>query len=192
MADEENKTLNQEDENLDYSLQMPEENTLDYDCPKELDDCKQENQKLQEQLEEAKDKYLRTHADFDNIKKRLEREKFQAIEYASEKFAKDLLSSIDTLEMALNSFDNKEIDKEQLLHKVKEGIEHTKNNLLKTFEKYGIEVVETESFDPNFHDAVMSENSEHHEDGEIIEVLQKGYKYKERLLRPAMVKICKK
>ena len=56
--------------------------------------------KLELQLKESEDKYLRVHADFENIKKRLEREKYQAIDYASEKFAKDLLAPIDTLEMA--------------------------------------------------------------------------------------------
>ncbi len=137
---------------------------------------------------EAEDKFLRTHADFDNIKKRLEKEKYQAIDYASEKFAKDLLSTIDTLEMALQSA-NTDLPAEDLIEKLKEGIELTIKNVMTTFEKHDISVVETEEFDPQVHNAVMQVDSADHESGQIVQVLQKGYNYKERLLRPAMVSI---
>eukprot|EP01156_Anaeramoeba_ignava_P014089 Anaeramoba_ignava/a608205_68.p2 GENE.a608205_68~~a608205_68.p2 ORF type:complete len:198 (-),score=43.15 a608205_68:259-852(-) len=137
---------------------------------------------------EAEDKFLRTHADFDNIKKRLEKEKYQAIDYASEKFAKDLLSTIDTLEMALQSA-NADLPAEDLIEKLKEGIELTIKNVMTTFEKHDISVVETEEFDPQVHNAVMQVDSPEHEAGQIVQVLQKGYNYKERLLRPAMVSI---
>ena len=149
---------------------------------------------LKQQLQEAQDKYLRVHADFENIKKRLEKEKYQAIDYASEKFAKDLLSPIDTLEMALAAEEaGKELPTEELLKKLKEGVELTIKNFYTAFEKHDITVVETDGeFDPNLHDAVMQVNSDEHEDGQIVQQLQKGYKYKERLLRPAMVSICKK
>jgi molecular chaperone GrpE len=138
--------------------------------------------------QEAEDKYLRTHADFDNIKKRLEKEKYQAIDYASEKFAKDLLSTMDTLEMALQSA-NGEADPSELIEKMKEGIELTLKNMISTFEKHDISVVPTDEFDPQVHNAVMQVESENHESGQIVQVMQKGYMYKERLLRPAMVSI---
>ena len=140
---------------------------------------------------EAEDKYLRTHADFENIKKRLEKEKYQAIDYASEKFAKDLLSTIDTLEMALQSA-SADLAPEELIEKLKEGVELTIKNLKTTFEKHDVCEVEYDEFDPNYHNAVMQNHSEEHDDGQIIQVLQKGYKFKERLLRPAMINICKK
>ena len=138
---------------------------------------------------EAEDKFLRTHADFDNIKKRLEKEKYQAIDYASEKFAKDLLSTMDTLEMALQSA-TAEGSSDELIEKLKEGIELTIKSMLTTFEKHDISVVETDEFDPQVHNAVMQVESESHETGQIVQVMQKGYLYKERLLRPAMVSIC--
>ncbi len=138
--------------------------------------------------QEAEDKYLRTHADFDNIKKRLEKEKYQAIDYASEKFAKDLLSTMDTLEMALQSA-NGEANPSELIEKMKEGIELTLKSMMSTFEKHDISIVETEEFDPQVHNAVMQVDSEDHESGQIVQVMQKGYMYKERLLRPAMVSI---
>ncbi|MDD2697523.1 MAG: nucleotide exchange factor GrpE [Arcobacteraceae bacterium] len=140
---------------------------------------------------ESEDKFLRTHADFENIKKRLEREKYQAIDYASEKFAKDLLSTIDTLEMALQSA-NMDAPAEELLPKLKEGIELTLKNLINSFEKNNISAVESDEFDPEHHNAVMQVNSDDHEHGAIVQVLQKGYKLKDRLLRPAMVSICQK
>ncbi len=142
----------------------------------------------EEKAQEAHDKYLRTHADFENIKKRLEKEKYQAIDYASEKFAKDLLTTMDTLEMALQSA-NSEADPSELIEKMKEGIELTLKNMVTTFEKHDISVVETEEFDPQVHNAVMQVDSDEKESGQIVQVMQKGYMYKERLLRPAMVSI---
>ena len=142
----------------------------------------------EDKAKEAEDKFLRTHADFDNIKKRLEKEKYQAIDYASEKFAKDLLSTMDTLEMALQSATS-EGSSDELIEKLKEGIELTIKSMLTTFEKHDISVVDTDEFDPQVHNAVMQVESENHESGQIVQVMQKGYMYKERLLRPAMVSI---
>lgn len=144
---------------------------------------------LEQQLKDSEDKYLRVHADFENIKKRLEREKYQAIDYASEKFAKDLLAPIDSLEMALQSA-NVDLAAAELLGKLKEGIELTIKNFNTTFEKHNISKIETDGeFDPNVHNAVMQVDSTDHESGQIVNELQKGYMLKDRLLRPAMVSI---
>ncbi len=148
-------------------------------------------QDAENRVKESEDKYLRTHADFENIKKRLEREKYQAIDYASEKFAKDLLATIDTLEMAIVALKS-EAPAEELLPKIKEGVELTLKNLISSFEKNNISAVESNEFDPEHHNAVMQVNSDEHEHGAIVQVLQKGYKLKDRLLRPAMVSICQK
>ncbi|XOB61981.1 nucleotide exchange factor GrpE [Campylobacterota bacterium DY0563] len=149
---------------------------------------------LEVKLKESEDKYFRVHADFENIKKRLEKEKYQAIDYASEKFAKDLLAPIDTLEMALAAEEAASgMAAEELLAKLKEGVELTIKNFNIAFEKHDINLVETDGeFDPNFHNAIMQVESDEHEDGQIVQVMQKGYKFKDRLLRPAMVSICKK
>jgi molecular chaperone GrpE len=146
---------------------------------------------LEAKLKEAEDKYFRVHADFENIKKRLEKEKYQAIDYASEKFAKDLLSPIDTLEMALAAEEAaSNLSAEDLLAKLKEGVELTIKNFYTAFDKHNITVVETDGeFDPNFHNAIMQVDSEDKQTGEIVQVMQKGYMLKERLLRPAMVSI---
>ena len=145
--------------------------------------------RLEQQLKDSEDKYLRVHADFENIKKRLEKEKYQAIDFASEKFAKDLLAPIDSLEMALQSA-NAQLDAGELLNKLKEGIELTIKNFNTTFEKHNISKIETDGeFDPNVHNAVMQVDSENHETGQIVSELQKGYLLKDRLLRPSMVSI---
>ena len=143
--------------------------------------------KLEEDLKQSEEKFLRVHADFENIKKRLEREKYQAIDYASEKFAKDLLTPLDTLEMALASA-NVDLSAEELLPKLKEGIELTIKSFITTFEKHNITKVDTTGeFDPNMHNAVMQVDSQNHESGQIVSELQKGYMLKDRLLRPSMV-----
>ena len=145
--------------------------------------------KLEEDLKQSEEKFLRVHADFENIKKRLEREKYQAIDYASEKFAKDLLTPLDTLEMALASA-NVDLSAEELLPKLKEGIELTIKSFITTFEKHNITKVDTNcEFDPNVHNAVMQVDSPDHETGQIVSELQKGYMLKDRLLRPSMVSV---
>ena len=147
---------------------------------------------LKAKVAELEDKYLRANADFDNMKRRLEKEKMQAISYAHEVFARDLLPVIDALEMAILAGSNQEVESGELLGKVKEGVELTIEQFKKAFEKHGIELVTVDGgFDPNFHEAVMQLESAEKEAGEILQVFQKGYKIKERILRPAMVSIAK-
>ncbi|WDL75114.1 nucleotide exchange factor GrpE [Helicobacter winghamensis] len=150
---------------------------------------------LQTQIAELKEQYVRAYADFENTKKRLERDKDQALEYAYEKIAKDLLPSIDALEIALKSIqDSRTNDATQnaIFSKIEEGIALTLDNLLKSLAKHGIEPIATDgAFDPNFHDAIMQVESAEHNAGDIVAVMQKGYTYKERVLRPSMVSIAK-
>ena len=182
--------------------QENQENIPTQDCDtQESCDSTQENMEskdyadLQAQIAELKEQNMRTYADFENTKKRLIRDKDQALEYAYEKIAKDLLPSLDTLEIALKSIQDSKVkgeNQEEILDKIQEGIALTLDNLLKTLAKHGIEPILTEGgFDPNFHDAIMQVQSEEHESGEIVAEMQKGYKYKERVLRPSMVSIAK-
>ncbi|MFC3847308.1 nucleotide exchange factor GrpE [Helicobacter baculiformis] len=144
----------------------------------------------QAKFKEAQDLYLRTHADFENAKKRLEKDKAMALEYAYEKIAHDLLPVIDALHAALESAQKEEETSKD--RPISKGLELTLQKMHEVLAKHGIECVECVSgFDPNLHNAVIHVVAEHKEEGEIVEVLQKGYKYKERLLRPAMVSIAK-
>jgi len=143
----------------------------------------------QAQLASLQDKYARVHADFDNIKKRLEREKYSALEYANEKFAKDLIPVVDSLSMAISATSS-EADANVLLEKLKEGVELTMKQLLSVLEKHGVTPVdENEPFNPDVHNAVQKVDSDAHESGDIVNTFQKGFRYKERTLRDAMVVI---
>ena len=149
---------------------------------------------LEAALSEAadyKDKYLRAHADFENSKKRLEKDKMNAVSYANESFAKDILAVMDSFENALASMENSE-DSSEVLEKMKEGVTLTHEQLKKVLEKNHIKAVDCEGeFDPEVHQAIMQVESDAHEVGEVVQVMQKGYTIKDRILRPAMVSTCK-
>jgi len=154
-----------------------------------IEEPKSELEIAQSELASFKDKYARVHADFDNIKKRLEREKYSALEYANEKFAKDLIPVVDSLSMAISATAS-EADATVLLEKLKEGVELTMKQLLGVLEKHGVTPVdESEPFNPDIHNAVSKVDSDAHESGEIVNTFQKGFRYKERTLRDAMVVI---
>jgi len=147
---------------------------------------------LKEKVAELEDQYLRVNAEFENMRKRLEKEKMNAVAYANEKFASDMLAIIDALDAASLLKESEDIKPEELFEKVKEGIDLTVEQFKKSFEKHGIELVDVDGeFDPNFHNAVMQVDSEDKESGSILQVFQKGYKIKDRVLRPAMVSIVK-
>ena len=172
----------------DEELQtQPLENEEEQTQEAEQEEPQSETELLQKEVADLKDKYARVHADFENIKKRLEREKYTALEYANEKFAKDMIPVLDALDGAINSI-NSDGDKAELFDKLKEGVELTHKQLLTSLEKHGVtRVSHDEKFDPNIHNAVQSVESEDVESGEIVQTFQTGYKYKDRPLREAMV-----
>ena len=99
-----------------------------------------------------------------------------------------MLAPIDALQMAILSA-NGDVEAEQLVEKLKEGIELTVKAFNKAFEKHNIVEVEYDEFNPNYHNAVMKADSKDVESGQIVMVMQKGYKFKDRLLREAMVSV---
>ncbi len=142
---------------------------------------------------EYKDKYLRAHADFENSKRRLEKDKMNAVSYANESFAKDILAVIDSFENALASIEGaNEENSSEVLEKMKEGVKLTYEQLKKILEKNHIKEVDCSgAFDPEVHQAIMQVESDAHEEGDVVQVMQKGYTIKDRILRPAMVSTCK-
>lgn len=139
---------------------------------------------MQQAYKELEEKYMRAYADFENVKKRLEREKNQALEYAYEKIAKDLLPILDALDNA------KAAAKEHSA--ILEGIALVQDNFLKILSRHGVEAIDTSGeFDPNLHECIMQVAKPEAQDGQIAQVMQQGYKYKERTLRPAMVAVVK-
>lgn len=149
--------------------------------------------KLRVKEAEAKeyyDKMLRLAAELENYKKQVEREKETFSKYALESLVKELLPFIDNLERALEHA-RKEADIKSLV----EGLELTLKGFLKTLEKFGLQQLETtagEPFNPEYHEALMVEESEEHEHGAVIRELQKGYKLHERVVRPALVVVSKR
>ncbi|HED6151346.1 TPA: nucleotide exchange factor GrpE [Campylobacter coli] len=151
------------------------------------DNEKNETNELQKELEKLKDKYMRANAEFENIKKRMEKEKLSAMAYANESFAKDLLDVLDALEAAINVECQDEISL-----KIKEGVQNTLDLFLKKLEKHGVALIKDEKeFDPNLHEAMFHVDSENHQSGEVVQVLQKGYKIADRVIRPTKVSVAK-
>jgi len=170
--------MSQENENLEESQAEEVQAQTEVDESAEVDP-------LEAALAEAadyKDKYLRAHADFENTKKRLEKDKMNAVSYANESFAKDILAVMDSFENALASMESADGDNaSEVLEKMKEGVNLTYDQLKKILEKNHIKEVECEGeFDRDAH-----------ETGDIVQVMQKGYMIKDRVLRPAMVSTCK-
>jgi len=143
----------------------------------------------QKEVDEWRDKYLRAHADFENTKKRLAKDKSAAIAYANESFAKDILAVVDSFEQALASIGSADEDNSsEILEKMKEGVHLTYEQLKKVLEKNSIKEIESDgTYDPNLHQAIMQVESDEHESGQIVQVMQKGYTIKDRVLRPSMV-----
>ena len=143
---------------------------------------------LEEKIKELEEEKIRDKADFENYKKRLEKEKGQAIEFSNEKFAKDLLSPLDNLKIAKQStkLDN---DPKKLIKDLEEGMNLIEKSFNNVFQKNKIEEVSYDEFNPDYHNCVAKVDSKEHKSGEIVEVMQAGYLYNGRLLREAMVSI---
>ena len=182
----ENSTVETE---LENEVETPETEEVTETEEESVDELTQ----LKELVTEWEDKYLRTHADFENSKRLLAKDKAAAVSYANESFANDVLSVVDSFDSALAMIDATEAEEgSEVLEKIKEGVNLTYTQLTKVLEKNGIKAVECEGeFNPDVHQAIMQVDSEEKEAGEIVQVLQKGYTIKERLLRPAMVSTAK-
>ncbi|MDR1246915.1 MAG: nucleotide exchange factor GrpE [Clostridiales Family XIII bacterium] len=139
------------------------------------------------QDEDANAKYVRLAADFQNYKRRVEKEKNDIYAYANEKMAVGLLEVIDNFERALESHDGADGREEGFA----KGMKLIFKQLLDILLKNGVEEIQSlgEDFDPAVHHAVMMEESETYESGKVSAVLGKGYRLKERVIRPAMVKV---
>ena len=142
-------------------------------------------QRVNELQEESR---KRSEAEIENLRKRNKKEKEDWIRYANETLMKDILPAIDNLEMAISHAQN-----EDAFQALKEGVELTLKGLKDTLEKSGLEEVkaEGEPFDPCYHHAVSEMEEQSTEPGIIVQELQKGYTLKQRLIRPAMVVVCK-
>lgn len=190
MADEQKQEQNEE---LEQDLQSQE---VDVEEQKQVEDPLEEAiarvQELEAQLAETakkeQDLLLRTRAEIDNIRRRTEQDIEKAHKFALEKFAKDILNTIDNLERALATPANMEDESIKALFN---GVELTLKELLATVARFGVEPVGVvgEVFNPDLHQAISMQPMEGFETNQITTVLQKGYLLNGRVIRPAMVMV---
>lgn len=137
------------------------------------------------------ERLLRTTADFDNFKKRAAREKSEAVQYANLSLIQKLLPVLDNFEMALAAAQNVNDEK---LASFQSGVVMIQQQLKSALAETGLEEINAagQPFDPNFHEAVSEQESADTPEGHVLQQLRKGYKLKERLLRPATVVVAKK
>lgn len=145
---------------------------------KEIADLKEKNKDLE-------DKYLRSEAEIQNMQNRYTKERAQLIKYESQSLAKDVLPAMDNLERALSVEADDDVSKQ-----LKKGVQMTLDALVKAMKDHGVVEIEADGvkFDPTLHQAVQTVVAENDDQKDhVVQVLQKGYQYKDRTLRPAMV-----
>ncbi|HSO66810.1 MAG TPA: nucleotide exchange factor GrpE [Desulfatirhabdiaceae bacterium] len=165
-----------------------EELSKDDASPKNDDTPETVEDRIQVAEAEARQNYdrlLRVSAEFENYKKRSQRDMEEYRKYANEAILADLLSVMDNLERALDSGKASKTPDNNLI----EGVDLTLNDLVKIFERFSVTPIDAmeKPFDPNFHQAVMKESSADHPENTVIREFQKGYLLRDRLLRPSMV-----
>lgn len=145
---------------------------------------KKEESEAEKQLAEMNAKYMRLMADFQNQKKRFEKEKADIYQFANEDIVKSLLEVVDNFDRALDASQDDG-------SKFREGMEMVFKQLMGALEKAGVSEIKAlgEDFDPNFHNAVMMEETDEYESNKVSGVMQKGYTLNSRVIRPSMVKV---
>jgi len=136
---------------------------------------------------DANEKYLRTYAEFDNFRKRIAKEKEEALRYGNEKFVKELLPVLDGLEQALSHAEAS--DKQAIV----QGVQLVLRQFLKVLESFGVTPVDAVGlpFDPHHHEAMAHHESDEHDPHTVVNEYRRGYKMHDRLIRPSLVTVAK-
>ncbi|MDY5059481.1 nucleotide exchange factor GrpE [Staphylococcus simulans] len=182
VAENEDATVNSNTEEDTQST----ENTENVQNDSEENQEENEIQQLKDELKEQEEKYLRLYAEFENYKRRIQKENQTLKTYQAQGVLTDILPTIDNIERALQIEGDDESFKS-----LQKGVQMVYESLLRALEENGLEKIEAlgQQFDPNFHQAVMQDNDDSYESGEVTQELQTGYKLKDRVLRPSMVKV---
>lgn len=151
-----------------------------------------QNKELEEENKKLKESLMRTLAELDNTRRRASEENEKTAKYAIGKFAEDLIPVMENFYMAFDNINEEEIAKNEDFKNFLDGIKLTQNELKKVFERNGLVRLfpMDEDFNPDLHDAIAQVESDADE-GKVVQVMQAGYKIKERLLRPALVAVSK-
>ena len=149
-----------------------------------------EYQKLAEEAAKYKDQYIRLFAEFENARKRMDREKQEFIKYANEELLTEFLGILDNLERSVEVAKAKHQDYEAFL----KGVEMIMAQICEMLKRNGVKPIEAKGkmFDPHSHEILMQEESEAAEEGTVLEELQKGYTLGDRVIRTSKVKVAKK
>lgn len=169
-------------ENEEKEVTVENENEKATDTNEEKAETSEENP-LEKELKDTKEQLLRVTAEYSNFRKRSEKEKNESFAFATIKAVSEILATVDNLERALA---NEQEDYEGL----KKGVQMTYDGLMASLNKLGVTAYgeQGEQFDPNFHHAVMHIDDDSLDANVITDVFQKGYKYNDKVVRPAMVK----
>ena len=171
---------------------LPDKGGQDTEIPEKTggtEDLMARLQEAEKRAAENYDKYLRAVAELDNYRKRVVREKADAIRYGNETLIRDMLPLIDGMDRAMEHACNSED-----FDAFREGLRMLHGQLLSSLQNHGVERIDAEGkeFDPNVHEAMMQVESADHEDSSVIDEFEKGYLLNGRLLRPAKVSVCKR
>ena len=171
----------QEEKNCECDKKKEKKGFFKKESNKEIEELKKQNSSLKESL-------LRNQAELQNYKKRKDEEVERIFKYKDEDLIKEFLPIIDNFERAIKMDDN---DLSDEVSKFLEGFKIIYTNTLTMLEKFQVKEIDADGleFDPTYHHAVLTEHDENKPEGVILEVLQKGYMYKDRVVRPAMVKV---
>ncbi len=178
---------------MDEEIKLDEMNSETENSPKqeETSDEKNDNNtdelsKLQEKYDTLNNQYLRLAADFDNYRKRQAQERESLLKYGAENALKKMIEVLDNFERGEKALENVED-----CEKCKESFNLVHKQVWDTLSKLGLEIIEAEgqTFDPNFHEAVMQTPTSEHPEHTIINELQKGYKMGDKVLRPSLVNV---
>ena len=147
-----------------------------------------EVEELKKQVDTLKESLLRNQAELQNYKRRKDEEMSKILKYKDEDIIKELLSVLDNFERAIKMDDNDLTDE---VSKFLEGFKLIYSNTVNILSKFEVKEIDAEGveFDPDYHHAVLTDHDENKPAGVVLEVLQKGYMYKDRVIRPAMVKV---
>ena len=159
----------------------------------ETSSLEEELERLRAENAELKDKYLRALADMESLRRRLMKEKEEAVKYAAADFARDMLNVCDNLTRAIESVPAEQKGQHELLDRLLEGVEMTLKDMLATFERHNIRRIPShgEKFDPNVHEAMFEVEAGPEDAGKVVQVIQEGYTHHDRVLRPARVGVAK-
>jgi len=179
ISDESEKIINEEESNSQIDVENKENKSTDSDIEQTS-----KIQELETKINELKDAFLRKAAEFENYKRRTENDQFNLLKYAAEPFIINILSVYDDLERSLEH-----IDEENSFDSLKKGLQLVYDNFTKILENQGVKKFEAKGkpFNVEFHEALMQRQDDNVEPHTVLEVIEHGYSYKDKIIRHAKV-----